>query len=218
MTGLHLPGPGDRVLVCAPHQDDESIGCGGAVRRWRDQGTDVGVLWMSADDSGAAVGPEARQALAVLGVEWCRSLGRPAVGLTYDHATVTEVVHAMRAFGPTVVLVPHPDEDDRQHQVTSELATEASWLVEYPWQTEVAAVPAPRLVLAYEVWTPMRRPTTYLDISSTATRKQSAIDCYASQTRIVPYGEAALGLNRYRGRMFGVGEYAEALTYLSGMS
>src|SRR5882724_203198 len=43
---IDLP-PGTRVLVLAPHPDDESIGCGGTLARWRQAGRAAKVLFLT---------------------------------------------------------------------------------------------------------------------------------------------------------------------------
>lgn len=210
-AGITLGGAGERVLVVAPHQDDECIGPGGAVARWTAAGATVGVLWMSSTDRGERIGAEALAALTVLGVDWHRGLGISPYGLSGAPEELRSTVAALREFAPTTLLLPHADEDDRQHRLTGELGREASWLAAYDIDPELGApIPALRLVLEYEVWTPLRRPSVYVDISATVDVKARAIDCYRSQNEIVAFSEAATALNRYRGLMSGVGAYAEA--------
>lgn len=206
----------DRVLAIAPHQDDESIGCGGMLSVWARAGAATGVLWVSATTTGETVGAEARDAAAALGLSWFEGIGEPPVGLTEERRNLLSVVAGIRRFRPTVLLVPHDDEDDRQHRVVSALAQEAEWIAAYEVDEEAGTpLPArPRLVLGYEVWTPLRRPTTHVDITSAVAAKRAAITCYASQQEIVEFAEAALSLNRYRGLMSGTGDHAEALQVL----
>ena len=45
------PGHGDRVLVIAPHPDDESLCCAGILQRAHANGAAVGVVWITAGDS-----------------------------------------------------------------------------------------------------------------------------------------------------------------------
>jgi LmbE family N-acetylglucosaminyl deacetylase len=47
---LGEPGPGDRVLVVAPHPDDATLGCAGYVQRAVARGATVGLVWMTAGD------------------------------------------------------------------------------------------------------------------------------------------------------------------------
>jgi len=44
------PGPADRVLVIAPHPDDESLCCAGYLQRATAAGAAVGVVWVTAGD------------------------------------------------------------------------------------------------------------------------------------------------------------------------
>lgn len=215
MTSLGIAAT-DRVLAIAPHQDDESIGCGGALSAWGRAGATTGVLWVSATTTGETVGAEARNAAAALGLNWSEGLGEPPVGLAEERRVLIAIVAGMRRFRPTVVLLPHDDEDDRQHRVVSALAQEAEWIAAYEVDEDIGTpLPArPRLVLGYEVWTPMRRPTTHVDITSAVPGKRAAINCYESQQEITEFAEAALSLNRYRGLMSGAGRYAEAYQVL----
>ncbi|HVN98594.1 MAG TPA: PIG-L family deacetylase [Steroidobacteraceae bacterium] len=45
------PLPADRVLVVAPHPDDETLCCGGYLQQAVSVGATVGVVWMTAGDS-----------------------------------------------------------------------------------------------------------------------------------------------------------------------
>lgn len=48
---LRVPGPGARVLVLAPHPDDETLGCGGLMHRAVVAGADVYVALMTNGDA-----------------------------------------------------------------------------------------------------------------------------------------------------------------------
>lgn len=53
-NGLPLfadPGPTDRVLVVAPHPDDETLCCAGLLQRARAKGAAVAVVWITSGDS-----------------------------------------------------------------------------------------------------------------------------------------------------------------------
>ncbi|MGB8692200.1 MAG: PIG-L family deacetylase [Steroidobacteraceae bacterium] len=48
---MAAPGPADRVLVIAPHPDDETLCCAGILQRALGAGATVGVVWVTAGDS-----------------------------------------------------------------------------------------------------------------------------------------------------------------------
>lgn len=51
LAPMNAPGPQDRILVVAPHPDDESLCCAGLLQRARARGATVGVVWITAGDS-----------------------------------------------------------------------------------------------------------------------------------------------------------------------
>ena len=51
LPDLPEPRQGDRVLVIAPHPDDESLCCAGILQRAHANGAAVGVVWITAGDS-----------------------------------------------------------------------------------------------------------------------------------------------------------------------
>lgn len=44
------PEPGERVLILAPHPDDESLCCGGLIREALQRGAEVHVVWLTSGD------------------------------------------------------------------------------------------------------------------------------------------------------------------------
>jgi len=47
---MPVPGPQDRVLVVAPHPDDESLCCAGILQRAASRGAAIAVVWITAGD------------------------------------------------------------------------------------------------------------------------------------------------------------------------
>ena len=198
-----------RVLVLAPHIDDESIACGGTLLLHQAAGSEVRVVFVS-DSSGALADPaaaerlkatrrlEMQQVAAALSLASVVELGFPDGALVrHEHAIAERLAEELRTFRPELVLCPFPVDAHADHQATSlafAAATERSG-----WQGEV---------LAYEVWSTLW-PNTAIDIGSVADAKARLIRLYASQMGDRDYAEAILGLNRYRGLQHRL-DFAEA--------
>ena len=90
-----------RVLVLAPHQDDETLGCGGMIRIRRDEGAVVHVAFLT-DGMTSGAGEElvgvrrneAESAMALLGVDGSQVtfLGFPDGALRPQAASATHDV------------------------------------------------------------------------------------------------------------------------------
>jgi N-acetylglucosamine malate deacetylase 1 len=201
-----------RILVVSPHRDDETIGCGGTIRAHTERGDDVAVVHVSGE-SGASPA-EARTACAILGVTDISTLSGPAIQLEATEALLTELVAVFRRRRPDIVYVPHANDDDPTHEVTARAVRQARWIAAYPVLAEAGPPTQAHActVYEYEVWTPLARPSVFVDITPHRERKIRALTCYSSQLEISCWVEGALGLNRYRGVTSGHGEYVEAFS------
>lgn len=194
---LVLPGPPPgAVLVVAPHPDDETIGCGGALARHVDAGDPVTVLVATSGEAsgGGGVGlgatreSECRAACAALGIPPPMFLRLPDGALS-DHED--RLSAAIRAVDPAPAVVyapalldPHPD-----HRAANRALA-------------AAELPAP--VYGYEVWA-AASVDCVLDIGTAWERKARALDCYPSALSVVDYRVSARGLAAYRGVAAGLG-------------
>jgi LmbE family N-acetylglucosaminyl deacetylase len=198
------------VLVIAPHPDDETIGCGGALCLHRQRGNRTVVAFLTSGELGLKHLPrerawtvrekEANAAAKVLGVARVYFLRQPDWMLG-DH--VKTAARALRpvllAEKPQLIYVPHPAEWHPDHQ---------------------AAVPVLRLALktwrrvvpelrAYEVWTPLATHDHVEDISRVMARKLKALRLQRSQLHEFNYERAVRGLNSFRGELGAKCRYAE---------
>jgi N-acetylglucosamine malate deacetylase 1 len=190
-----------RVLVIAPHPDDEVIALGGTLALHRVAGSDVLTLYVTLDlpaaDGSIVRKGEAERAARLLGFDH-RFLGFPDGSVSlHETAVAGAIADAIRSFRPDVIYCPFPGDHHRDHMsaaACTSLAVERS-----NYQGEVCC---------YEVWSNLW-PNFGSDISSVVETKREAIACYASQVAYVAYADGALGLNRFRGMKLGV-PYAEA--------
>lgn len=183
-----------RMLVFAPHPDDEVLGCGGAILSHVAAGESVRVIIATDGAFGAADATayaetrqmESRAAAAVLGYGEPEFWGLPDRGLHADEALAQRVAAALAAYAPALVLAPswweiHPDHTALSLAVTEAVRRSASGI---------------HLAL-YEVGMPLH-PNRLLDITASLPRKQAALACFVSQMTRQAYDAHILSLNRYR--------------------
>jgi len=218
--------PGQRILVLAPHPDDESIGCGGTIARWVGAGAAVRVVVltdgrqgdpeMKRRPSGDPVRREAETALArtrreevlaalaVLGVAEHDLLALPDGALTDSVAAAApRIADILAGWRPDLVALPFLTDRHADHFATNRCLMAAL-------DEAQAAGHAGFDCLGYEIWSPIYA-NLYVDVSDAMERKRAAIRCHASQLEHGDLLAGVEGLNRYRAvsGMTG-GEHAEA--------
>jgi LmbE family N-acetylglucosaminyl deacetylase len=212
-----------KVLVIAPHPDDEVLGLGGTIARYVDEGNEVHVLIVTRGDpsmfdpaSVEQLGRESAEAHRVLGIHKTMFMdGFPAALLdTIPHARLNAALGEVIAeVDPQVVYVPFYGDLHLDHR----LVFESAMVAIRPRQ-----LGALRLVYAYETlsetnWnaayvTPPFVPTDFVDVSPYLERKLEAMGAYQSQLKEFPHArslESLRALARHRGATIGF-EAAEA--------
>lgn len=207
----------NKILVVAPHPDDEVLGCGGAIARHTAHGDEVhvvivtrGIPEMFHPNKIERIRLELQAAHEILRVKKTHFLDFPAPGL--DSVPGYQVADAIRRVleqvRPTTVYVPHRGDINSDHRVTY-LAT------------LVAARPvngcSTRRLLSYETvseteWAaPFSDeafiPTVFIDITRFLCQKLEAVGCYRSQLKTPPHPrslEAIEDLSRARGRIVSI--------------
>ncbi len=186
-----------RVLVLAPHPDDEILGAGGLMARCAEEGADVfvGVVTVGRPPHFppcmvSRVRAEALAAHSDLGVRETFWLGQPAAGLSeVPHSELNRAIgDLVRQVRPDTLLAPFPGDIHRDHGAVFESALVAA----RPHQADY-----PARVLAYETlsetnWnapylTPAFAPTLFVDVTPTLERKIAAMQRFESQLRDPPH-------------------------------
>ncbi|KPH65957.1 PIG-L deacetylase family protein [Novosphingobium aerophilum] len=208
-----------KVLVIAPHPDDEILGCGGTMARMVEEGLDVQVAVITsgrppafAADGVARVQAEMRSAHAHIGVSRTHMLDFPAASLDIVPAAELNAAFCriVRDVQPDTLFVPFLGDIHQDHQ----LAFLASMVAARPRDRQV-----PTRVLCYETlsetnWyaapmTPPFVPNVHIDISGTLQRKLDAFAMFESQVRPFP-DERSLITIEALARLRGSTVYCEA--------
>lgn len=196
-----------RVLVFAPHADDEVFGCGATLHLLAGAGASIAVVVASDGALGGkrdgAAGTthaptlteqreaESRAAAQVLGYPAPIFWRLPDRGVRYGEALVARMIEAMQAQQSDLVFAPALTELHPDHQALALAAAEA-----------LRRLGGERRIAFYEVGAPLL-PNTLIDITASETPKRAAMRCFRSQLAEHPYDERIAALNRYRAYTLG---------------
>lgn len=215
------PPPGDRVVVLAPHPDDETLGCGGTLRLLIEAGKKVKIIFLTSGDKGdpdQKASPvtgrsgqngethvtdyarmrerEAERALRVLGVAEYVFLRFPDRGIhEHYHDALRRIIETVEEFGPDTIYAPSMVELNPDHRTAANLSME----IQRKSAGNSAEGDSRALVrlIFYEVTTPLR-PNILVDITSVYRRKKRALKTYRSQLRYTDYFGHIMAMNTLR--------------------
>jgi LmbE family N-acetylglucosaminyl deacetylase len=206
----------ERVLVVAPHPDDETLGCGGTLLRMAEDGAQSAwliVTRMSEEDGFAPQRVRGRDAeidkvSSLLGFSEVFRLSLPTRQL--DAIPMAELIQkfaeVFKAFKPEHVFLPHRSDVHSDHRVVFDAGAACAKWFRYP---------SVRRLLSYETISEtdfcldMRaqfQPNVFIDISRYLERKLEILATYESEVAPFPFPrsiEAVRALAAVRGAASG---------------
>ena len=216
-----------KVLVIAPHPDDEVLGCGGTVRRHVAKGDEVflciGTKAYTPEWSEEFIQERAKEverANSILGVKKTYFLDFPSVRLdTVPQKEVNDaLLKIVKEVNPEIVYIPHGGDLNQDHRLLFAAAL-------------VASRPLPnspvKQLFSYEAlseteWgnelTPFI-PNAYVDITNGIVAKKEAMAAYKSELREFPHPRSLKAIEALavkRGSEAGM-EYAEAFMVIRSL-
>lgn len=184
---------GQRVVVFAPHPDDEVFGCGGTLRLLATAGAKISVIIVSDGALGgnAAGLIEMREAESLAAAQLLNypppAFWRlPDRGVRYCEALVVRMIEAIQSARADLVFAPAITEIHPDHQVVALAAAES-----------LRRLGGNLRLALYEVSAPLS-PNTLVDISAVEAQKLDAMQCFRSQLSEQPYEKRIASLNSYR--------------------
>ncbi len=181
--------PAQRVVLLAPHPDDEVLGCAGALAGFVAHQVPVQVLILT-DESDASRArqrrEESRAAARCLDYGEPLFWGLPDGALLQEADLSTRISQWLERQQPDLVLTPSPWEMHPDHRALAQATIAALLLCSFPVQ-----------VAFYEIGIPLL-PNVLLDITAYQPLKHQAMACFPSQLARQPYDQHMLALNRYR--------------------
>lgn len=194
-----------KVLVFAPHNDDEVLGVGGTMARMAAEGHEVYVCEVTSGRNADLLKSEAKEAHARLGVRECFFLDFPVVKLreipmSELNQKISETVKRVQ---PDMVFIPHKGDMHRDHYEVAMAAMVALRPVELP---NLKAIYAYETLSETEWNMPTADnlfvPNVWVDISDYIDKKIDAMKCYKSQIQSFPNPRSEQGIRalaEYRG-------------------
>jgi len=215
-----------KILVIAPHPDDEVLGCGGTIKKYAQLGASISLCVVTVaympqwtEDFIKDRPRQIRAAADVLGVKDIYPLDFPTVRLdTLPQKELNEkIADVVRKVKPDTLYIPHRGDLNRDHQLVHEAALVAA---------RPTAGQSIKHVLAYEARSETEWgflpfiPTVYEDIADEMESKVEAMRVYASEVKDFPHPrslEAIDALAKTRGSEAGL-KRAEAFMLIRSIN
>jgi LmbE family N-acetylglucosaminyl deacetylase len=190
---------GVKILVIAPHPDDEVLGCGGTIKRYVKEGNDVFLCivtkaytpdWTKKYMADKAI--DIKKSNAVLGFKKTHFLDLPTVRLdTISQKELNNKIDCViKKVAPDILYIPFDGDLNLDHRLISEACLVAA----RPFENKI------KRVLAYETSSGAAGgvkkflPTVYTDITTTLKDKLRAMSCYKSELREYPHPRSLEGI------------------------
>lgn len=185
----------EKILIVAPHPDDESLGCGGLMAKYRNQ---CDVLLLTDGRKGKSEKrkncldeniisirlQELKNALEIAGSDKLFCLNIPDSTLSRNKKTVMQFDASQYKY----IFVPNSKENHPDHKAANKFFKAMRF-----WGKTKARI------YEYEVWTPLQIVDVLVDISVQEPKKELMIKQFVSQLECKDYLNAGMGLSHYRG-------------------
>ena len=201
--------PEEKILIVAPHPDDECIGAGGLIFGYSKQ-CDVwllsdgrlGIPQLTEEETVAIRRNEFEIVMRKIGVNNYRFFHLHDGELShYTHYLDNESLKKYKKIFVSSSTDSHRDHRAAFHMIWNAINHQGLFHIE---------------VYQYEVTMPLRNVTHIYDITKFAEEKYNLISLYKSQMAIVNYIGIAKGINEFRGGFLAKKKYAEAYSLTNG--
>ncbi|MFT4311862.1 MAG: PIG-L deacetylase family protein [Candidatus Woesearchaeota archaeon] len=182
-----------KIVVIAPHPDDEIIGCGGLILKAKNAGYDLDfVYFMTPEKERLKEINKVKEKLNVKNICLINAgKGRSFVFNKLEKEKLLEVLSQPI----DILLIPHINESDQDHSFVNKAVKDCLILRQNNNPLN--------LILGYEVWSPIKEPTILVNIDEVFEEKLELMQAYKSQIKNHNYINMIRGLSQYRGSLKG---------------
>lgn len=205
-----------KIIVFAPHQDDEVIGCGGILTQLSSQGCEVHLVFLTDGENRSGKMSKVRQDEArivtkILGGSM-HDIGISNVELKVDSRHINKISTLLDEINPEAIFVTWPLDSPAIHRlcnVVISIAMKQSSLNLNKQQT-----------FSYQVHTALL-PNVYYEYTKEFEQKQALIAVYESQMKDQNYQHLSAGLDAWNSRFLPWSEqkrYVELFTQMPAVA
>lgn len=181
----------DRLLVIAPHPDDEIMGPGGTLLKCLKAGSRIHVVYLTSGkpELSGVMEREAGEVSRAAGYG-TTFLGYPLGDIPLNEGSIRAIGEEITRFSPGAIFVPFLFDDHDDHRRANQLLMETCRRMNMDEGPEV---------WAYQVYTALI-PNVIVDITEQSKEKGALIRMWDSQMKIRDWAHYALGLNAFNSR------------------
>jgi LmbE family N-acetylglucosaminyl deacetylase len=189
-VALQLP-PAKRLLVLAPHPDDETLGAGGTLIRSIKSGAVAKTVYVTSGRASLAkaMEEEARRVSASVGYE-AEFLGYPLNDIPIGSEAQERVAECINRFDPQIVFIPFLLDDHDDHRRVNHLLylADKQGLLRSKYE-----------FWAFQVYSTVI-PNVVVDITDVAEEKAVTVNLWSSQKESRDWAHYILGMNAFNSR------------------
>lgn len=217
-----------KILIIAPHMDDEVLGCGGIIAKHKDSGDNVTVIFIAHrvynhrfdEQRNNTEKSHAIKAKGVLCYDEAIFLDLPDERLdTAVQDIIIPLEKNIDAIKPSTVYIPFRGDNNQDHRAVFDavrvaLRPTATAYINHIYMYEVPSSTDQSPPLFESAFL----PNYYVDIKEFIDNKINALRCYETESRQYPHPRSEKGINviaQKRGIESGF-EYAEAFIMIRG--
>ncbi len=186
-----------RILILAPHMDDEVIGCAGTIAKCVDQNKEVFVVFMTDGTRGNTAikkdeelakirQKEADTVKGILGIKESFYLNLEDRGDWQYEEVIKALAAILEEVKPDAIFVPPSNDLHEDHRKANRIIKSIIERGLYK-----------NKIYVYEVWTPLN-PNRIVNITKTYEKKKMAIEACKSQLIAMDYAKMINGIASYR--------------------
>ena len=216
-----------KLIVFASHPDDETIGCGGTIKKLSEQGCEVIVVFATSGNTGvdqsrnyeknirATRLKEANEAAKILGINKIISWKNNTQELQYNLKLLHDAIKLIRKEKPDLIITHSNIDKHNDHVALHKIITQACWKAGENLLPSLGKIHKVNDLWAFEVVDILSNVDCIVDISDQFKSKIKAINAYNSQHEIISGIRNFIeGISLVRGYEIGV-KHAEAFKNIS---